>query len=164
MPQQLRTGRAVSAEPAGIGEDPPQARLPATLRLRRAARRPRLALLALGGDIHDVLDADAAVATAGQPTEGEYAVFAEPVNELAGDSEDVGGLRGGDLPPLLLSRRSVRPRSHDGSHQALLARHFAQVSRGCLLRISESAAQSSRVRLAVRWGSGRRDGQGVHLP
>ena len=104
MPQQLRTGRAVSAEPAGIGEDPPQARLPATLRLRRAARRPRLALLALGGDIHDVLDADAAVATAGQPTEGEYAVFAEPVNELAGDSEDVGGLRGGDG-----DRQSTRP-------------------------------------------------------
>ncbi|BAK36585.1 hypothetical protein MLP_35710 [Microlunatus phosphovorus NM-1] len=87
MPQQLRTGRAVSAEPAGIDEDPLQARLPVTLRLRRAA---------LGGDIHDihdVLDADAAVATVGQPTEGEYAVFAEPVNELVGDSEDVGGLR-----------------------------------------------------------------------
>lgn len=37
---------------------------------------PPAALVALGGDVQDVLDADAAVATAGQAPESKDAVFA----------------------------------------------------------------------------------------
>ncbi len=52
------------------------------------------ALLVFGCDVYDVLDADAAVPAAGQAAEGEHAVLAQPVDELACDPEDVGCLSG----------------------------------------------------------------------
>jgi len=55
------------------------------------------ALLALGGNVHHVLDTDAAVATARQPPEREHAVLTEPVDELAGDAEQVSSAGGGDF-------------------------------------------------------------------
>ena len=50
------------------------------------------ALLVFGCDVYDVLDADAAVAAAGQAPEREHVVLAEPVHELPGHAHEVGGL------------------------------------------------------------------------
>lgn len=78
---------------------------------------PCAEMLALGGDCHDVLDPDPAVATARQAAESEHAISAEPVNELAADTEDVGSLGGGDFV-LGAQYHDARAAGHVVEHRA----------------------------------------------
>lgn len=86
---------------------------------QRGAQRgaPGSALLSFSSDVKNVLDSEAAVATVGQTTKREHAVLAEPINELARDTEDVSSLRGSDL---ILGTQHEDPRAvgHVVEHRA----------------------------------------------
>jgi len=75
------------------------------------------------------------VATAGQAPKGKYAVLAEPVDELAGDTEEVGSLSGGDF--VLGAEHDhacavgdvVEHRAHGGLDRGVAAEPLGQVLR-----------------------------------
>ena len=125
---------------------------------QRGAQRgaPGSALLSFSSDVKNVLDAETAVATVGQATEREHAVLAEPINELARDTEDVSSLRGSDL---ILGTQHEDPRA---------VGHVVEHRAHCGLKGSvagETPGQVPRVGpdRGVDWVEGRRERSVSHV-
>lgn len=72
-------------------------------------------VVALGPDLDDVADADAAMPAAGQPSEGEDLVLAQAIDVLAGDAKHCRCLRGGHF--------LVRPHHDDALSTSDIAEH-----------------------------------------
>lgn len=119
---------------------------------------PRVALLALGGDLDHVLDADATVSAAGETAEGQELVLAEPVDELAGCAEQ--------LRRLCRRHLLLGAEDHDPLTVGQIGQHRAHDQRnlGVVIKVpDETLRRSANIGIVRVEGGGERTGHVARL-